>query len=1254
MAKKKRRSFITWFIAVITTLFLGGFVMLNTIDMVYAANISGLSVSGLTASYDNGTWSGSGTTINGSVKTSSSSGCSGTTYTATTGTLTLTNSSGEERTLSFSGSVTLNSGTCKLEGSDWSGASFSKVLANGASVSLVISSNPSGDGTTSVSLTSITLRGAETISVTFKAPTNGSYTVGGTPITSQQVISALSTEGFAVVATPASGYKFFGWKNETTGQYISKVANTTLLISSNCTVSAVFLPSTTPVWDVSGETFTDLNEAITYATNNNKSVICLIDNGTLSSGNYSIPNGKTLLIPFDEAHTLYTTTPAIIYGSHTTPSAYKTLTIGNGATLSVENGGAISISSKMCAYSQMGGYNGATTGPGGRILMASNGKIVVKNGGTLYAWGYIARAGNNNEGSVEIQSGGNLYEMFQIRDWRGGTATSNYYSSAFPMNQYYVQNIECPLYLYSGAKEKLYSTVNMSSAAYPINTFDFIGSSAGLFRLSNGYIIRDYIEATDRMNYDVYGTTSISSMKISISNLPLIGTISINSADYQLPINGNMSINIHSSTTSLGQDIELLPGAEVNVDSGAILSIPSGYKLYVYDSSEWVGQHFPGSSVDMYAVGYSVANGTTAKRTAASLIDAKLNVNGTVNVAGALFTSTSGANITSSERTGVINFTSAPTASTSIKEVQNSSGTVNVSFTAAQLHNGQNLGSSYTGDEYTATSGSSANTTFNYCPNCDLWWKGSHTCPETDHTIIWKNYDGTVTLETDENVPHGSTPSYDGATPTRAADAQYTYTFVGWSTSTNATSAMTLPSVTADATYYAAFSRTTRTYTVTWKNYDGSSTYETDSSVPYGTTPTYNGVTPTREGNEQYTYTFMGWATSPNQTSGSTTLPGITGDTTYYAAFSTATTTYQVTFKNYDGSELYSVNLEYGQTPTYSGETPSRPATAQYTYTFTGWSNGTNTYTGALPAVTTNTTYTAVFSSTTNSYTITWKNEDGTVLETDNNVPYGTTPTYNGATPTKEGNEQYSYTFSGWTPAITTVTGNAVYTATFETVVNTFTVIWKNGDTTLETDLNVPYDSHPSYDGATPTRPVSGRLHYRFIGWSVYPDDTFGVAPQYLSVREDTTYYAIFMKYAIGLYKDEDGVTRLYDADGVFKEEVSGMFFYDSSIYEYGDDRYYYLVDGVVQEGYGLVAIRTSNITYLYYVLEDGSILMESEGCTFYVAKTNGYIVNNINVESGLYYFDSDGHMWFGNSLLTGNTEFGAISSTNAAIGGGN
>jgi len=63
-------------------------------------------------------------------------------------------------------------------------------------------------------------------------------------------------------------------------------------------------------------------------------------------------------------------------------------------------------------------------------------------------------------------------------------------------------------------------------------------------------------------------------------------------------------------------------------------------------------------------------------------------------------------------------------------------------------------------------------------------------------------------------------------------------------------------------------------------------------------------------------------------------------------------------------------------------------------------------------------------------YTVTWKNEDGTILKTEE-LAEGTTPTYDGTTPEKAEDENNTYTFSGWTPAVTAVTGDAAYTATY-------------------------------------------------------------------------------------------------------------------------------------------------------------------------------------------------------------------------------
>lgn len=88
----------------------------------------------------------------------------------------------------------------------------------------------------------------------------------------------------------------------------------------------------------------------------------------------------------------------------------------------------------------------------------------------------------------------------------------------------------------------------------------------------------------------------------------------------------------------------------------------------------------------------------------------------------------------------------------------------------------------------------------------------------TTFTVTWKSQDGNTELEKDENVAKNSKPSYDGATPTKAEDDMYTYTFVGWALSDGqetGTSAADLPNVTADVTYYAAFSEQLKQYTVT-------------------------------------------------------------------------------------------------------------------------------------------------------------------------------------------------------------------------------------------------------------------------------------------------------------------------------------------------------------------------------------------------------------------------------------------------------
>ncbi len=180
---------------------------------------------------------------------------------------------------------------------------------------------------------------------------------------------------------------------------------------------------------------------------------------------------------------------------------------------------------------------------------------------------------------------------------------------------------------------------------------------------------------------------------------------------------------------------------------------------------------------------------------------------------------------------------------------------------------------------------------------------------------------------------------------------------------------------------------------------------------------------PTREH-----YSFGGYYTQPNgqgvkyyNADGSSARSfDLESDVTLYAYWSIDT--FEIKFVSDNGDVIRSGRFAYGTTPTYSGDAPTKAATAQYTYTFKCWSP-------EISAVTGDATYTAVFEETVNEYTITWKNGD-TVLQS-GKVAYGTTPTYDGDAPTKASDENYEYTFSGWTPEIVTVTGNATYTAQF-------------------------------------------------------------------------------------------------------------------------------------------------------------------------------------------------------------------------------
>ena len=312
-------------------------------------------------------------------------------------------------------------------------------------------------------------------------------------------------------------------------------------------------------------------------------------------------------------------------------------------------------------------------------------------------------------------------------------------------------------------------------------------------------------------------------------------------------------------------------------------------------------------------------------------------------------------------------------------------------------------------------------------------------------TVTWKNGDETLAGPTRTMV--GTVPAYTGEMPT-TADAQYTYTAIGWNTDPNATTALDpMPALgTSNTIYYAVYDkndeahRTVNKYTITWKNWDG--TLLATDEVAYGTTPVYSGPAPTREDDAQYHYTTYSWDPM---------IATVSGPATYTAQFDYVINTYTITWIDGDGNTLGTDPFSYGETPSYYGPTPTKTATAQYTYAFN------NTWSPAIVSVTGDATYAAQFDSSERSYTITWLNDDDSVIDT-TTVEYGVVPTH--ANAAKAATAEYTYTFAGWTPSVAAVTGDATYKATFTPVTRSYTVKFfdLDGETVLDTQ-SVAYGS---------------------------------------------------------------------------------------------------------------------------------------------------------------------------------------------------
>ena len=114
------------------------------------------------------------------------------------------------------------------------------------------------------------------------------------------------------------------------------------------------------------------------------------------------------------------------------------------------------------------------------------------------------------------------------------------------------------------------------------------------------------------------------------------------------------------------------------------------------------------------------------------------------------------------------------------------------------------------------------------------------------YTVKWVDEDGTTLID-QKDYEYGAIPKFEGVEPTKAADAQYTYTFKGWDKD--------YTEVKGNQTYVAVYEKTTNKYNVTY-DLNGGEWTEATNEFPYEYKATVEVIktVPTREG-----YKFSGW-----------------------------------------------------------------------------------------------------------------------------------------------------------------------------------------------------------------------------------------------------------------------------------------------------------------------------------------------------------------------------------------------------------
>ena len=407
--------------------------------------------------------------------------------------------------------------------------------------------------------------------------------------------------------------------------------------------------------------------------------------------------------------------------------------------------------------------------------------------------------------------------------------------------------------------------------------------------------------------------------------------------------------------------------------------------------------------------------------------------------------------------------------------------------------------------------------------------------------------------------------------------AQYKYDFVGWDN--------VFDNIQKDTVVNAKYTQQTQIYEVSFWIDDKCIQ---SSKEKYGADVTAPSPVVKVE-NDGYIYEFTGWSENFNF---------ITRNTRVNAIFNRKAQTFQVKYVDWDGTLLYTDEVETGEESVYGGETPKRASNPRVEYAFIGWSDSDK-----LKDVRESFKVDALYREDIRRYKVQFNYGDG-----EQKVSY---VYYNEAATAPQNVEksdtaQYRYTFVGWDNIFDNIQSDTVVNAVYSEQIQVYEVSFYAGNKCIQSTIE-KYGASVTAPSKVIYNPGDGFV-YVFTGWD---------NEDYVNIQGKTVVNAIFDKQSQSYeirYVDWNGDLLYLDTvqsgnASTYKGETPQRASNPQNEYEFR---------GWVDENNNDATEKLGNVTETFEVYADYDAIIRKYTVTFAYGDDQTYVIENVPYGSNI------------------------------------